>query len=96
MEDWNEAAEKMKQVKEKIANLQKLQAEREQREGMCVPFWGFGILDIGGDLCFLGFGALMVRHGYVLPVILEHLLRCDGMVASWICTTLPPKTPYLE
>jgi hypothetical protein len=41
MEDWNEAAEKMKQVKENFANLQKSQAEREQREGMC-SFWILG------------------------------------------------------
>jgi hypothetical protein len=38
MEDWNEMAEKMKQVKEKIAQLKKGQEERERREGMC-SFW---------------------------------------------------------
>jgi hypothetical protein len=45
MDDWAKMDDKMKQVKETIAQLKKSQAEREQREGMC-SFW---FLDIAGE-----------------------------------------------
>jgi len=36
----------------------------------------FGFGDFDSDLCFLGFGTLMIRRGYVLP---DHVGTFDAM-----------------